>query len=393
MFSVNFCNGCIINIDCPDKKRYKIVVYDQDVVIFEQVSSSGIFKLQDFTPTLNYSFVNYKIKIFHEDELVYQEQINLSGQKVKINFDSNALGDNIAWIAQVDKFQKLHKCELYVNCKYKELFEKVYPNLNFTDSQRVSTDKQTIIPMMESFSCKNFFCFYEPCHCYYASFDLGFYALLPSLRNVTLSKIASNLLGMKYEEIVPDIFVKNKERVHQKRYVCIAVQSTAQYKYWNNTYGWQQVVDYLIDLGYDVLCIDKNDNYGFDGFINSAPKNIVNKTGDFPLQERITDLLHCDFFIGLGSGLSWLAWALKKPVILISGFSNPNSEFYTPYRVHNPNVCNSCWNDESVSPHSKHGWHYCPRNKNYECSSNITSDMVIEMIERCISDLTIKINT
>ena len=50
-------------------------------------------------------------------------------------------------------------------------------------------------------------------------------------------------------------------------------------------------------------------------------------------QDRITDIFNCDFFIGLGSGLSWLAWALDRKVILISSFSAPYSEFYTPYRI------------------------------------------------------------
>jgi autotransporter strand-loop-strand O-heptosyltransferase len=49
------------------------------------------------------------------------------------------------------------------------------------------------------------------------------------------------------------------------------------------------------------------------------------------------DLLrHASFFIGLGSGLSWLAWASGIPVVLISGFSLPNSEFYTLAGVQQP---------------------------------------------------------
>jgi hypothetical protein len=33
---------------------------------------------------------------------------------------------------------------------------------------------------------------------------------------------------------------------------------------------------------------------------NKCPDGVINKTGNLPLQERITDILHCDFFIGLG---------------------------------------------------------------------------------------------
>src|SRR5260370_40322124 len=51
------------------------------------------------------------------------------------------------------------------------------------------------------------------------------------------------------------------------------------------------------------------------------------------------------FFIGLGSGLSWLAWAAGTPVVMISGFSHPSTEFRTPYRVINFHSCNTCFND------------------------------------------------
>jgi autotransporter strand-loop-strand O-heptosyltransferase len=74
---------------------------------------------------------------------------------------------------------------------------------------------------------------------------------------------------------------------------------------------------------------------------------------------------------------------------MISGFSNPISEFKNPYRVFNSNVCNSCWNDVTITGHCSSGWSFCPRNKNFECSSEITPEMVIEKIDKCIKDFNI----
>lgn len=383
--TVSYCDGCHIQIICPNWRSYNIIITDGKVELLNVVTNES---LTSYDPhSINYKFTKYQVKVYFEDNLIFSDEMNLEGKKVKLNFDSHALGDCIAWMAQVDRFQKLHKCELYVSCAFKDLFENVYPDISFTDVEpNPDRGDNTIIPGLKNSSCRKFFCFYTPCNCYYASFDLGFYSRLPSLRTVTLSKVASDMLGMDYVEERPNIFVENPDRVHKKPYVCIGVQSTAQYKYWNNKTGWQEVVDYLISIGYDVLCIDKNDNFGKDGIVNSSPDRVVNKTGDFPLQERITDLIHCDFFIGLGSGLSWLAWGLSKPVVMISGFSNPNSEFSNPYRVFNDNVCNSCWNDITVPNHSQNGWSYCPRNKNYECSTEITSEMVIEKIKLCIQN-------
>jgi hypothetical protein len=388
MFRVSFCDGCLVQINCNENKTYKIVISDNDKVIFTKLTSDKITKLDG--SSVNYAFVNYKVDIYLEDVLVYTEKINLKGKKVKINCDSTALGDNISWIAQIDKFQKLHDCILYVSCTHKNLFESVYPNLIFTDAPSdLNKDDDTIIPGLKNISCKNFFCFYEPCNCYYATYDIGFYVRQPKLLDVTLCKVASDMLEMEYEEIVPKVFIENKERVHKKPYVCIATQSTGQYKYWNNPIGWKKVIDYLKSIGYDVICIDKEEEFGQDGYINKCPDGVINKTGNFSIQERITDILHCDFFIGLSSGLSWLAWSLEKPVVMISGFTNPNTEFKNPYRVFNPDVCNSCWNDSTIIGHCTSGWSFCPRNKNFECSSEITPEMVIEKIDKCIKDFNI----
>ena len=51
---------------------------------------------------------------------------------------------------------------------------------------------------------------------------------------------------------------------------------------------------------------------------------------------------HGEFFVGLSSGLSWLASATGTPVVMISGFAHPTNEFDTPYRIINYHACNSC---------------------------------------------------
>jgi autotransporter strand-loop-strand O-heptosyltransferase len=171
------------------------------------------------------------------------------------------------------------------------------------------------------------------------------------------------------------------------------VQSTAQMKYWNHNNGWKKVVRYLKDLNYDVYVIDKYDNFGINGHYNKIPEKAFNETGDYPIEYRIQQLKNCSFFIGLSSGLSWLAWALNKKVVMISGCTNENNEFKNNcYRVINKNVCHGCLNDESIMNNSKlllesKGWLYCPHDKNFECTKTISFEMVKEKIDQCIKDL------
>jgi autotransporter strand-loop-strand O-heptosyltransferase len=295
-----------------------------------------------------------------------KNQMNYITEEINISNESGSLGDSIAWVPIVNEFaiQKQKKVNYYT--PHKELFVNKYPNINFFNYADKPVDR--------------------------INYKIGCFED-QSWRTISLQNIASDILNINHKEIVCELdFDKTKKSNFNKKYVCIATQSTLQCKYWNNENGWIQIVDYLNKLGYDVVCIDRHESFGLPpNHMNIIPHNAINKTGDFPLHDRINDIYHCEFFIGLGSGLSWLAWACKKPVIMISGFSDPKSEFYTPYRVHNKNVCNSCWNDPSL-PFERGNWLWCPKNKNFECSKQITFDMVKEKIDQCISDLNIKNN-
>ena len=284
-----------------------------------------------------------------------------------IHLASSSLGDTLGWIPQAEEYRFTNKSEvdIRVTPRLVDLFVSVYPFLNFVTEKKGS---------------------------YEASFSIGCHT--PNDFTTPLIQVATERLGLPFQEIKPKIALPlNLKNNFKKKYVCIATQSTSQCKYWNNPTGWDQTVDYLQSLGYDVVCIDQHARFGTEGQWNDTPANSIRKNRfngdtDIPLTERINDLYFCDFFIGLGSGLSWLAWALNKPVVLISGFSAPKAEFYTPYRIINENVCNSCWNDVECMPFDTGDWMWCPRHKGtsrgFECSKEITFEMVKEQIDRLL---------
>jgi hypothetical protein len=65
-----------------------------------------------------------------------------------------------------------------------------------------------------------------------------------------LQKTATDILGLEYKEVKP--LIKNPNKLKKKR-VGLGIHSTAQSKYWNNPKGWQDITDYLISLGYEVI--------------------------------------------------------------------------------------------------------------------------------------------
>lgn len=153
----------------------------------------------------------------------------------------------------------------------------------------------------------------------------------------------------------------------RSKYVCIAEHGTAQSKYWNNPNGWQWTVDYLNRQGYKVIAISKE---------KTKLNGVIDNTGDISIEKRISMLQHADFFIGISSGMSWLAWAVGIPVIMISGHTKSWYEF-SCNRVHNDNVCNGCWHNHQFD---KGNWNWCPENKDFECTKMIGSDDVIQEI-------------
>ena len=204
-------------------------------------------------------------------------------------------------------------------------------------------------------------------------------------RRVGLHRAAGYILGVDPTEQPPRILLAGDSRPISEPYVCIAVQSTLQSKYWNNPTGWTEIVLFLKEAGYRVFCIDLKPTNGKGLVWNHMPSGAEDQTGDQPLLERARWLKHAEFFIGLSSGLSWLAWAMRIPVVMISGVTHPLNEFATPYRVINYHACNSCWNDP-LAPFDRRDFLSCPRHKDtprqFECTRLITAEQVKATIQR-----------
>lgn len=272
-----------------------------------------------------------------------------------INFRSNALGDNIAASPYAELYQKKAGGIVVVKTIWNSLFE----------------DKKNLLFVNKSFEDAN-----------HKTIDVNF-----RFKAQPLQKFACDSLELPYREVRPAIKRSSLFKFEsKKKYVCIGTHSTAQMKYWNNCLGWAKVVEYLKEMGYDVYCIDRNKTLGVQHKMNTIPEGVKNEAGGYPIEYRVAQIDGCDFFIGLSSGLSWLAWSLGKKVVMISGCTETYNEFSLDnHRVANNGVCHGCLNDESLD--NKNGmaeWMYCPRNKNFECSTEITFEMVKEKIDLCM---------
>lgn len=310
-------------------------------------------------------YIDWLIKIKGIDNDYYHEHhLNLENKRTLICFESKSLGDNLAWIPYVEKFRIKNKCKVVCSTFNNDLFEKEYPNIEFVSPGS---------------TVNNIHALYRLGVFYTNERKIDFEKHKTDPKTEPLMKVGSDILGLQYEELKTKLPSLGKNK--SKR-VCIATHSTAQCKYWNNPNGWQEVVDFLKDKGYEVRLLSREE----DGYMGNKNPKGVKKQPKSTLKELIKVLQESEMFIGISSGLSWLAWASGIPTVIISGFTDEDLEpTKGVVRIINKNVCNSCWSTHEFDPSD---WNFCPVHKNterhFECSKTITSDDVIKKIQDLI---------
>lgn len=340
--------------------EYEVDFIDQDA---NSIVYSTTIKNNMWTASTIKYYANWLVNVKQDGVIIAQETMNLTGKKVKVVFDSQSLGDLLAYIGATDEFQKRHSCLLFCvvyNADVRKIFEASYKNITFLAIDERDED-------------------------YYSVYRIGWFnqwegRIHNDPKKMCLANIASDVLGFGRVDFRPVLNYTKKINAGRK-YVCIGTQSTAQFKYWNNPRGWETVIKYLNKLGYEVWCIDRYSSFGVGKNMNIMPKGCVDKTGNYSLAQRLEQLHGAEFFIGLSSGLSWMAWAVNIPVILISGITEPWLEFFTPHRIINKNVCHGCINDEGID-FAKDDWMHCPRKKDFECTKKIDAQTVIDEIDK-----------
>ena len=363
----DFNNKSKVEILGEIKKEYslKFINKQNNKLVYESDISNNMWTQANFAYFIDW---NIQIRDKQTNSLVSDFNLDLKNKTVKIVNESPSLGDGVSWVACIDLFQKKHNCIVDYYTPNKDLFEIEYPNINFYNYNHVKDEN------------------------YYASYKIGCFdtndnSISPAdYRTQNLQQIATNILGLDYEEVKTKIHIKDKDRKLQEKYVCISTASTSGCKHWQHIDGWQKVVDHLNDNGYKVVVIQKEALNYMD---LQELKNVIHPQTQ-SIHEAISWIYNCEFFVGLSSGNSWLAWALDKKVLLISGFTKSFNEFFTPYRVINESVCNGCWNDVKYKFNAG-DWNWCPKYKNtkkqFECTTEISFEMVKEKLINIINDV------
>jgi autotransporter strand-loop-strand O-heptosyltransferase len=356
-FNINFIQAAFFEIVGGKQLDYDVSFINNKT---NEVLHSGKISSNCWIKASKQSFVDWKIKAFdgiHE----YEYNLDLKDKRVYIALDSKSLGDTLAWFPYVEEFQKKHNCKIITSTFWNHFFEKEYPNFEFAKPGE---------------AVNNLYAMYTIGWFYNEDGTIDYNKNPKDFKHIPLQQTASDILGLEYKELRPRITVDKS--IKKEKIISIAVHSTAQAKYWNNKTGWQKVVDYLKKEGYKVVLVSREE----DGYMGNKNPIGVEYMKDNSMETTIETIQKSQMFIGISSGLSWLSWALGTKTCVISGFSDPITEFEDAIRLYTKDgFCKGCFNTHQLDPGD---WNWCPKHKGtqrqFECSKTISGEEVIKAI-------------
>lgn len=343
--------------------NWHIRIGDSETGLFyfdQDVSSHVLISMEKYC-------IPWHIEVCRDGEFVFVHDFNPDGQEVFFDLSMVPMGTGIMLLAYIRAFQRENSCRVIcrANPQFAELIRTYCPDLVLQEG--MSEDTYAVF-YPEAFQSEPYFC---PDNCKKLSAEYIGRSILHLTDTPEPVHFAAATEGLKIEE----------------PYVCIAVQASGIQKCWHYLGGWDEVIAYLKTQGYRVLCIDCDKVCEKDGYRVEMPDGAEDFTENRSLLERINLLTKASFFIGVSSGLSWLAMASGCPVVMISGQTLPQTEFDTPYRVINYRVCHGCYNDMRVDWQKKLCPYHGGTKRELECSKKITPQQVLLTIERLQRDL------
>jgi autotransporter strand-loop-strand O-heptosyltransferase len=345
-FIQHYVDQPFLEIKGVSDSDYRVVFYDGEGVI----QYENTIKSNHWVKLNRQYFTNWTTKVFENGEMVYANYLHLNGKRVYIAFESKSLGDTIAWMPYVEEFRKKHNCTVICSTFWNSLFD--YPEIEFVEPG-------SVVPNL------------------YALYRIGYFDNLDKLPlkpvTIPLQKVATAILGLDFQEMIPRLAYKPKVAKIGK-YVTIATNSTSGMKFWTKE-GWQELINWLVSDGYEVYNVSLEPN-PFDNCTQITTPS---------LQSKMDWIAGSEFFIGLSSGLAWVAYAMGKHTFMIANFTEEWNEFTNNCtRIVKKDVCHGCWNNPNFT-FDPSDWLFCPimkgTSKHFECQLSITSNMVIEKIK------------
>jgi hypothetical protein len=138
-----------------------------------------------------------------------------------------------------------------------------------------------------------------------------------SLEGEYLGQNVGNQLGIKVKQKRPFLNLRPVGRPHPGKYIVITTDGDHEWS-WKGSWdlGWQEVVDYHVERGWKVYLVGDNEL----GLTNVE----IIKGG---LKGWYNALQWCDYLVSVPNEITWLAWTLGKPNVVIHEEQTPSNLF------------------------------------------------------------------
>ena len=217
--------------------RVQLCDIDTGNILFE-TNKGGVF----VNSSKRY-FIRFRIDAWKDGESVFTHEYDATDREVLVQFPVGTLGDLVGWFPYAVRFQQERGCKL--TCAMSELliplFKDAYPHINFVTHEQAQ-------PGPEFYATHSIGLFFDDADNIWQPCDFRLVGLHRSGR--------LGILGVDPEEMPPKIVLEEASRPIAEPNDCIAAQRSSQAKYRNNPSGWSEIVKFLKDSGYRVICID-----------------------------------------------------------------------------------------------------------------------------------------
>ena len=350
---VSYLDGPKVEIKGSTKQNYFIEFINSNTN--EVIHSANITTNMWVTCNKKY-YIPWIIKV--NGKIV--DKLDLTDKEILITLESKSIGDTLAWAPYAVEFAKKYNCKVSLSTFHNNWFKglEAYKDINWLEPG--SKTSCNVVYRIGWFRDNNGG--WESFEHYPTQCNL-----------IPLQQTATDILGLEFKELNYGVNFNINTNSHSKKYVAFGPQSTTGCKEWPYE-NWIILAKMFKDLGYDIIVL------------SSSPYTIPNTTN---IQGKSWDVVcsylnYADAFIGLGSGLSWMNWALGKHTYMINGFAKEGHEFTANLTKISNHICISCWNDP-VHTFDAGDWDWCPVYKGtklqHTCQKSITPLQVFNTVD------------
>ena len=235
-FNINFIQGAYLEIKSGGTDEYYCEFINKST---SQVVYTTTLKSHHWSRVNKKYFIDWNVKIYQHNKLIYDYHFNCEGKRVFIVLDSKSLGDTLAWFPMVDEFRKKYNCHVVVSTFHNDWFIEQYPELEFVEPGSTADNL-------------------------YAMYNLGWFYFeggdevdlsknVSDFKKIPLQQSASDILGLPPVEVRPKLKtyrnIANNFKVHDIDWLNSVSNEIFDQKEYHYKEISVQPNDVVVDLG------------------------------------------------------------------------------------------------------------------------------------------------